>query len=630
MLQKVGEKLCVLELHECASLDDEAGPEDYREFLAGLQQNQNSRDAIADEALGPLEKVAQWKITDNVEAVQEPSGYGSNSTSPTPIVNNKPNCSERSSFEQVSPGDLDSGCPGSERSVRGPPYFPANNHGHHASGLHRNLSNVEEELLVKDDQVKDNGKSRHIMVATEEPVPNFHTETDLSSDEGDIRLQQGKQIHSQKIDDEIENLKLQVAASTPKKNDPAESSSHNSTLVVTPNMKLKIPTQSPPRGSTMILAQQIDQEIVELRNFFEDHREEMISLLNSDTPMLKTNLNQTTSTGCSPIVFDNLPSKNNRSLPATSTVCPKSPRRRSSNSRKVLQDQAAAFVSDSDCHLDILEERRQEFERFKMQKKQRKSSSKERKNNSATVEPQFAIGQPASERRISSLFPKVEDEVDGQGAGGKHIPTADGDHVFIPKLSLEDQFSDASIGNTNEDGNGNPDDKVQPFSKSFDFYMDEADEQDHDEVDDVPQQHRVDRGCQTPMLPDPSGLEHEVKEKVIIVQKCCHAKEKSKKHKNKKSSKKNRQVHDNHCFDEFPEFFFSFFVYFPEFGGPASVFENGQRNGEQYEKAILGNVGRHRRRNQLLLLNLKFCIPKASHKKDLATLNRKSQVLHFL
>jgi hypothetical protein len=36
------------------------------------------------------------------------------------------------------------------------------------------------------------------------------------------------------------------------------------------------PGNSPPSS---FLAQQIDKEILELRNFFEDHREEMMSLL---------------------------------------------------------------------------------------------------------------------------------------------------------------------------------------------------------------------------------------------------------------------------------------------------------------------------------------------------------------
>ena len=60
---------------------------------------------------------------------------------------------------------------------------------------------------------------------------------------------------------------------------PKKDSSHNSTLVLDPSL-------STPRGSHAILAQQIDQEILELRNFFDDHREEMLSLI-SDQQQVK-------------------------------------------------------------------------------------------------------------------------------------------------------------------------------------------------------------------------------------------------------------------------------------------------------------------------------------------------------
>ena len=58
--------------------------------------------------------------------------------------------------------------------------------------------------------------------------------------------------------------------------------SNNSTIVLDPSL----PT---PRGSHAILAQQIDQEILELRNFFDDHREEMLFLI-SDQPQTHGNL----------------------------------------------------------------------------------------------------------------------------------------------------------------------------------------------------------------------------------------------------------------------------------------------------------------------------------------------------
>ena len=91
-----------------------------------------------------------------------------------------------------------------------------------------------------------------------------------------------------------------------------------------------------------------------------------------------------------------------------------------------------SHISDSEDSRDVQEERRQEFERFRQLRKQ-KSKFRE---NTATSQPQFAIGQPISSANISSLFPKVEDD-----SGGRHVPTADGDQVFIPKLNLDDQWS---------------------------------------------------------------------------------------------------------------------------------------------------------------------------------------------
>ena len=91
-----------------------------------------------------------------------------------------------------------------------------------------------------------------------------------------------------------------------------------------------------------------------------------------------------------------------------------------------------SHVSDSEDSRDVQEERRQEFERFRQLRKQ-KSKFRE---TTTTSQPQFAIGQPISSANISSLFPKVEDD-----SGGRHVPTADGDQVFIPKLNLDDQWS---------------------------------------------------------------------------------------------------------------------------------------------------------------------------------------------
>ena len=61
-----------------------------------------------------------------------------------------------------------------------------------------------------------------------------------------------------------------------------------------------IDLNSTPRGSHAILAQQIEQEISELRNIFEDHKEEMMCAINEERERIST-----VNTGCSPIMFEN-------------------------------------------------------------------------------------------------------------------------------------------------------------------------------------------------------------------------------------------------------------------------------------------------------------------------------------
>ena len=109
----------------------------------------------------------------------------------------------------------------------------------------------------------------------------LHSITDLSSDEevvfgNTVQAEPPPQIisassinYQQKVENEIDRLReqLEITANTPKKTN--DSASHNSTLNMDlPNVDLNVT----PRGSHVILAQQIDQEISELRNIFEDHK----------------------------------------------------------------------------------------------------------------------------------------------------------------------------------------------------------------------------------------------------------------------------------------------------------------------------------------------------------------------
>ena len=94
LLNEVGEKLYIMDLQ---SKDDT----DYETFAQGITE----KEVIIDE-IDPLEKVAKWRKDLNKPS-NVPSGYGSNSTSPTPMVGcKKIVSSERSSFEERSPGIL--------------------------------------------------------------------------------------------------------------------------------------------------------------------------------------------------------------------------------------------------------------------------------------------------------------------------------------------------------------------------------------------------------------------------------------------------------------------------------------------------------------------------------------------
>merc|ERR1712156_937294 len=132
----------------------------------------------------------------------------------------------------------------------------------------------------------------------------------------------------------------------------------------------------------------------------------MLSLISDQQQTKKL----TASAGCSPIVFESQ----------------KSPKRSSRRRNGISKNQC---ISDSEESHDVQEERRAEFEKFRNQKKLKRK-------------PQFAIGQPLSNDnlKISALFPRLEAGQD-EAAAGRHVPTIDGDQVFIPKLNLDDQWS---------------------------------------------------------------------------------------------------------------------------------------------------------------------------------------------
>ena len=351
LLSDVGDKLRKME-------DDEVDYEAFAETVPRETSIIKDKTVHSSEELDPIEKVANWRK----EVHKTSTGYNSLSTSPSP--GNVKNSERSTSFDQgSSPVELDSGCPGSERS-------PLVNNPITTVGLTRHLSHVAEEEHTSSS------------IRTEN---RFHTITDLSSDE--------------KIDAEIAQLKENLVG-------------HNTIALTTP------------RGSNAVWAQQIEQEVVELRNIYEDHREEMMSILSHEKQQKSM-----TSTGCSPIDF---------LLPPETTSALNSPRKSRKNKAR---PQAQFLVSDSDqdgrlCNLQ--EERRQEFEKFKKKKMKIKQQQQ--------LSPKFAIGQAVQDVSISALFPQVNSTLNNGATEektneGRHVATMDGDQVFIPKLNLEDQWS---------------------------------------------------------------------------------------------------------------------------------------------------------------------------------------------
>ena len=224
-----------------------------------------------------------------------------------------------------------------------------------------------------------------------------------------------------------------------------------------------------PRGATAILASQIDQEILELRNFYEQHREEMMSLAKANN----TSVGQNRST---------LHSVDTQ----TSTKSP------TKHQRHFVNRHSAKYLeSESDSvDLSLQEERRIEFQQRRLRQIQKKkliqndfcngevSSDKNRRDISHSdvlngrnfrdishsdarnfrgteksdilSPPHFAIGHQSSPKidrhAISSFFPAVlsndakqfrtADETDG-----RKVEAADGDDIFIPKLNLDELVS---------------------------------------------------------------------------------------------------------------------------------------------------------------------------------------------
>lgn len=350
--------------------------------------------------------------------------------------------------------DFDSGCPGSDRSSRNPirkspptihPLSTDRYHLFNVEEKEEKSSNVESavDALSKSPVATDRSrksadfatlKKDFATTRTRTGVPtlrlqreSFHSVTDLSSDE------------QSNADNFIRSTK-----SSPRR--------HRPDVLMVPTPPSVTSSQNvTPRGANAILASQIDQEIIELRNLYEHHREEMMNLASKGhLVQSKPTLQQHT--------ID------------TQTMPFRSPTKQS---RMFANRQSAAkcFESESDSvDLSLQEERRIEFQQRRrlrqLQKKRhpvddvrhRQSGNDVIRNNKdVLVQPKFAIGSvtsPVAQNKnpgISSFFPPVcsaepkNHPVSSLDvADGRRVALADGDEVFIPKLDLEELVSEGS------------------------------------------------------------------------------------------------------------------------------------------------------------------------------------------
>lgn len=273
----------------------------------------------------------------------------------------------------------------------------------------------------------------------------FHSVTDLSSDERS-------------------NVNLSTKSSPRRRSSPAD--------VMTPKSTQK----TTPRGATAILASQIDQEILELRSFYEQHRSEMLSLAATATgAAAATPFVQNRSTA--------FPQSVDTQDKQTSMMM-KSPTK---YSRPLVNRGVVNIESESDS-ISLQEERRLEFQQRRQRQLQKKRLSqhefdkscrqqqhqKQQQQQPHDVErsrfevhpamPHFALGQMSTPQAskshaISSFFPPVcaafdvknrrsfsndESSLDVHD-GGRRFEAEDGDEIFIPKLNLDELVSEEHV-----------------------------------------------------------------------------------------------------------------------------------------------------------------------------------------
>ena len=394
----------------------------------------------------PIEKVEKWRLEEvgkqNHNITTTSSCYGSLPTSPSPPTGQP--AKKVSSVPTSPPAEFDSGYPGSDRSLkfyslRGvSPAATATNSAKSKNGA-RFLFNLEEEdrsqnnnandddgessssSLPSDFQPSKTSSERKPQQQQQQPEPQLlkppnlhrtylHSVTDLSSDERSM------------VEEERRKAEAEAAALA---NAPPEATPRS--LVSTGRQ----PT---------VLAEQIDQEINELRNFFDDHREEMMTLLHENSQELFPN-NGGGDVG--DVSQSQMQQQEQHQQPPLS----------SSTKRGSIRSNS--FDSGTDLG-DLQQERKFEFER-RRRLRSRKHYQQYKSQESPQVDvaqPNFALGAYAEDpivkqQGISALFPPVRrnslkdatTSIESSSGNGRQVE-ADRGTIFVPRLNLEDVWTD--------------------------------------------------------------------------------------------------------------------------------------------------------------------------------------------
>jgi len=458
------------------------------------------------QSLDPIEKVRKWNVEAKCRTKRTSGGghhtsscYGSLPTSPSPPAEGEEEDKEdgmKTTSKMISPapGELDSGYPGSDRStvhyysLKG--LSPAS-HGQQGQkrGDARQLFNLEEEershsqrsvrvepesatatlpvrahgdLMASADSSSlpsdyapspSNGRTRSprrrrvnnrarrlfpvsaaaAAAATTEPPSSatlkppdahrtyLHSVTDLSSDERSM------------FEDAAEDQQIRPQLPSPV---PTEAAGPSQSLHLPSEIKQPMSSACSTSRQPAALAQQIDREILELRSFFDDHREEMMSMLHEGHAEANA-----------PVHYNSEPVAAISPDQLMHFHADLGPKRRGS-----------AADSGTDVG-DLAEERRREFERRRQQRASNKKKHIQQQLIRSSSSPVHVVDgqcEPQKRNSISALFPKMSASSAGGsaeankastcsldvGQHGRHVTAPDGSSVFIPRLHLDDVWTD--------------------------------------------------------------------------------------------------------------------------------------------------------------------------------------------